>query len=73
MLEFKLIYLDKGGPDYVDHVTRQSPLPFIIKQWTPFPDAIFKCIFFNENVWIFIKISLKFVPRGPINIIPSLV
>ena len=29
-------------------------------------------LFFNENVWILIKISLKFVPRGPINNIPSL-
>ena len=34
---------------------------------------LFKCIFLNENVWISIKISLKFVPRGPINNIPSLV
>ena len=25
-------------------------------------DDIFKCIFLNENVWISIKISLKFVP-----------
>ena len=24
---------------------------------------IFKCNLYNENVWIFIKISLKFVPR----------
>ena len=38
-----------------------------------FPDDIFKCIFFNENVWIFIKISLKFVPRGQINNIPEVV
>ena len=38
-----------------------------------FPDDIFKCIFLNENVWISIKISLKFVPKGPINSIPSLV
>ena len=38
-----------------------------------FPDDIFKCIFFNENVWILIKISLEFAPRGPINNIPSLV
>ena len=36
-----------------------------------FPDDIFKCIFFNENVKISIKISLKFVPKGPINNIPS--
>ena len=38
-----------------------------------FADAIFKCIFLDENVWIPIKISLKFVPRGPINNIPALV
>ena len=36
-------------------------------------DDIFKHIFFNENVWISIKISLKFVPKGPINNIPALV
>ena len=34
---------------------------------------IFKCIFLNENVQILIKISLKFVPKGPINNIPALV
>ena len=38
-----------------------------------FADAIFKCIFLNENVWIPIKISLKFVSKGPINNIPALV
>ena len=38
-----------------------------------FTDGIFKYIFLNENVWIPIKISLKFVPKGPINNIPSLV
>ena len=37
------------------------------------PDDIFKWIFLNENVWISINISLKFVPRGPINNIPTLV
>ena len=37
-----------------------------------FADDIFKRIFFNENVWISIKISLKFVPKGPINKIPAL-
>ena len=36
-------------------------------------DDIFKRIFFNENVWISIKISMKFVPKGPINNIPALV
>ena len=38
-----------------------------------FPNDIFKWIFFNKNVWISIKISLKFVCNGPINNIPSLV
>ena len=36
-------------------------------------DDIFKCIFLNENVWISIKISLKFVFKGSINNIPALV
>ena len=38
-----------------------------------FLDDIFKCIFLNENVSIANKISLKFVPKGPINNIPALV
>ena len=35
-----------------------------------FADDIFKCIFLNENVWIALKISLKFVPKVWINNIP---
>ena len=38
-----------------------------------FADDIFKCIFLNENTWISIKISLKFIPKGPVNNIPALV
>ena len=38
-----------------------------------FPGDTFKCIFLNENVFISIKISLKFVPKGQINNIPALV
>ena len=30
-------------------------------------DDIFKCIFLNEKVQILIQISLKFVPKGPID------
>ena len=37
------------------------------------PDNIFKCVFLNENAWISIKISLKFVPKDPMNNIPALV
>ena len=38
-----------------------------------FADDILKRIFLNENIWIPIKISLKFVPEGSINNIPVLV
>ena len=38
-----------------------------------FADDIFKRIYFNENVWIAIKISLKVVHKDPINNIPALV
>ena len=38
-----------------------------------FPDDILKWIFFNENGWMLVKISLKFVAKGPINNIPALV
>ena len=34
---------------------------------------IFNCILWNENIWISIKSSLKFVPKGPINNIQALV
>ena len=38
-----------------------------------FPGDIFKCIFLNGIIWIFIMISLKFVPKGTINNNPALV
>ena len=59
-----------------------------LREWTPllplntprprqkgshFTGDIFKCIFFNENIWISIKILLTFVPNGPIKNIPALV
>ena len=37
-----------------------------------FAGDTFKCIFLNENVRISIKISLKFVAKGPINNIQAL-
>ena len=37
-----------------------------------FADDTFKCIFLKENVRISIEISLKFVPRSPIDNIPAL-
>ena len=38
-----------------------------------FADNIFKCIFFYENVWTLLKISLEFVPKVWFNNIPALV
>ena len=38
-----------------------------------FADAIFKCIFENENEWISPRILMKFVPKVRIDNIPSLV
>ena len=38
-----------------------------------FAGDLFKCNFVNENIWISIKISLKFVSKAPISNIPALV
>ena len=38
-----------------------------------FADDIFRCIFVNEKFCILIKISLKFIPKGPIDNNPELV
>ena len=45
------------------------------QNWCHFTNGIFifRGIFLNENVWILIQIALKFVARGPINNISSLV
>ena len=39
----------------------------LINSSPPGQNDIFKCIFVNENTWLFIKISLKFVPKGQFN------
>ena len=36
-------------------------------------EDICTCIFLNDNAWISINISLKFVPKGTINNIPALI
>ena len=38
-----------------------------------FADDTFKCIFMNENVWIYIKVSHKLIHKGPFDNIPALV
>ena len=39
--------------------------------WYKIADDIFKIISLSENVLISIEISLKYVPKGPINNIPA--
>ena len=59
---------------YVSHVDSTGVNPLRPRQnGCHFPDDIFKRIFLNENVWISLKISVKFVPKVPINNIPELV
>ena len=53
----------------VNHLNTLSPR----QNGRHFADYISKCVFLYENVWISIKISLKFIPKGPINNIPALV
>ena len=38
-----------------------------------FKDDIFKCFLLNQNAWISLKISLKFISNVQINYIPTLV
>ena len=56
-----------GGSDWTVNTLR------LRQDGCHFPDDILKWIFLNENLWISIKISLQFLPRGPINNIPALV
>ena len=63
----------------MSHDVNWNPISTLVNTLRPrqngrhFPDYIFTCIFVNENVKTFSKISLKFVPKGPINNIPALV
>ena len=43
------------------------------QNWHNFAEHIYECIFLDENVWISITISLKFVPKVRINNILALV
>ena len=47
--------------------------PSLDKMAAVLADGIFKCIFLNENDRIQIQISLKFIPRSPIDNKPTLV
>ena len=73
----ELISPMKGAPSITDQntagckiVTYESPLD---KMAAILADDILKCIFLNEKFCIFIKISLKYVPKGPMDNNPALV
>ena len=61
------ITLPNGHPELIANSLRPRP------NRRHFADDILKCIFLNENEWHSIKISLKFVPKVPINNVPALV
>ena len=65
--------LDHDLPEYSSFSTTKVNTLRPRQNGRRFADAVFKGIFLNENVWILIKFSLKFVPKGPINNIPALV
>ena len=54
---------------YVPFVNKLRPR----KNGHHFPDDIFKWLFLDEIFWISIEIILRFVPRGPLNNIPTLI
>ena len=59
-------------------ILRDMQVPYISMKYINtycrhFADDIFKYIFLNENVWIALKISLRFVRKVRINNIPALV
>ena len=72
-----LWWWQKSSPSYL-HITTNVSINVIKWPWWSaflntlrsrqdgrcFPDDSFKCIFLNENAWISIKISLKFVRKS---------
>ena len=50
----------------VEHIEAET-------KWPPFHRPHFQMHFLELNFWILIQISLRFIPKGPINNIPSLV
>ena len=70
---------DPMPPHLLPHIRHLGAISVLLNTLRPrqngrhFADDTFKCIFLNENVRILIKISLKYVPKGPIDNIPALV
>ena len=73
MLRLKLIHVSKRG--HWGSMCQLAPVNTLRprENGRHFADDSFKCIFLNENFRIWNEISLKFVPKGQINKVPSLV
>ena len=61
-----------AGPNYTGNIYSLDSLR-LRQNGRHLADDIFKWIFLNENVWLSINISLKFVPMGQMNNIPALI
>ena len=68
-----IIYMNQLISDVSDLGEETWKLRHNIRNRRHFADDSFKCIFVNENMFISINILLKFIPKGPINKIPTLV
>ena len=66
------IYLKSMIAEYI-HVFFQLFYPPPTENGHHFGNDSFRHIFMKENICILIKISLKFVPKGPINNNPALI
>ena len=64
-------WMSRAQIHYDAHITFNTLKPS--QDGRQFPDNNFKCISLNENTWIASNISMKYFPKGPINIIPALV
>ena len=73
--EENLCLLSKLGCRWPGDVRSQNikrhGIDLVYLEWRHFADDILKSAFLNENIWISLNISLKFIPKGPINNIPA--
>ena len=76
-MKYKCVFTFSFFSKHWDVTGSWNPSPerhsLILQRQCHFAGDIFKCILFNEDVWIPIKISLKFIPKGAINNILAMV
>ena len=69
------LYIESGPRLWMRHlIAHSAPLLYMLTFNPPISQKIFfKYTFLNENVWILLKNSLRFVPEVRMNNIPALV